>query len=48
MFFIIFVVVCLKCKGKSNTYDPVLDISLDIKVITIICIVKAMALDWGL
>ena len=25
-------VVCLKCKAKSNTYDPVLDISLDIRV----------------
>lgn len=24
-------VVCLKCKHRSNTYDPLLDISLDIK-----------------
>lgn len=24
-------VVCCRCGGKSNTYDPLLDVSLDIK-----------------
>lgn len=27
-------VQCLRCKERSNTYDPLLDISLDIKVCT--------------
>jgi ubiquitin C-terminal hydrolase len=29
-------VTCLKCQAKSNTYDPFLDISLDVKNVSTI------------
>ena len=30
--FLLLLVQCLKCKNNSNTFDPLMDIMLDIKV----------------
>ena len=32
IFFSLYLVRCLKCKNNSNTFDPLMDIMLDIKV----------------
>ena len=31
-FFLLLLVQCLKCKNNSNTFDPLMDIMLDVKV----------------
>lgn len=37
-FSLLFLVQCLKCKNNSNTFDPLMDIMLDVKVRAHFCI----------